>query len=202
MLSAKDSIAHIRKRDGAQQTLQEHLFGVASLSKKYAEKISLGTMGELQGLLHDVGKYSLEFQAYLASAEGLLDQDCDEYVNATQLRGRIDHSTAGAQHVWKTLPHEDPVDHLAAQLLALSLASHHSGLIDCLAPDGSDVFTKRMKKLDKNTHYAEVLNKVPLPVAQRLRELFKGSQLLTEFRNHISSIVQKEKDNGTCSNTE
>ena len=202
MLSIRESIAHIRKRDGARQTLEEHLFGTASLSKIHAEKIALRAMGELQGLLHDVGKYSLKFQAYLASAEGLLDQDCDEYVDAAQLRGKIDHSTAGAQYVWKNLPHEDPVDHLAAQLLALSLASHHSGLIDCLAPDGSDIFTKRMNKLDKNTHYAEVLGKMPLPVEQRIRELLEGAELLTELKNHISSIIKNEKVNGAGNGSE
>ena len=199
---AGKSIAHVREKDGARQTLEEHLFGTASLSRKHSAKIALQAMGELQGLLHDIGKYSSKFQAYLASAEGILDQDCDEYVDAGQQKGKIDHSSAGAQYLWKNTPHEDPVMHSAAQILALSIASHHSGLIDCLAPDGSDIFTRRMNKLDRSTHFDEVLGKIPLPVAHRIQELLKGPELHREFRNYLSSIIQKEKDHHTGTNTE
>ncbi len=41
---AGGSIAHVRENDGARQTLEEHLFGTASISRKHAEKMGLGTM--------------------------------------------------------------------------------------------------------------------------------------------------------------
>jgi|LSQX01.3.fsa_nt_gb CRISPR-associated endonuclease/helicase Cas3 len=197
-----ESIAHVREKDGARQTLEDHLFGTASLSRKHAEKITLGVMGELQGLLHDIGKYSPEFQAYLASAEGILDQDSDEYVDAAQKKGKIDHSSAGAQYLWKNIPHNDPLLHSAAQILALSIASHHSGLIDCLAPDGSDIFTRRMNKPDRSTHFTEVLGKIPIPVTRRIQEILEEPELYREFRNYLSSIIQKEKDHHTGTNNE
>lgn len=197
-----ESIAHVREKDGARQTLEDHLFGTASLSRKHAEKITLGVMGELQGLLHDIGKYSPEFQAYLASAEGILDQDSDEYVDAAQKKGKIDHSSAGAQYLWKNIPHNDPLLHSAAQILALSIASHHSGLIDCLAPDGSDIFTRRMNKPDRSTHFTEVLGKIPIPVTRRIQEILEEPELHREFRNYLSSIIQKEKDHHTGTNNE
>ena len=197
-----ESIAHVREKDGARQTLEDDLFGTASLSRKHAEKITLGVMGELQGLLHDIGKYSPEFQAYLASAEGILDQDSDEYVDAAQKKGKIDHSSAGAQYLWKNIPHNDPLLHSAAQILALSIASHHSGLIDCLAPDGSDIFTRRMNKPDRSTHFTEVLGKIPIPVTRRIQEILEEPELYREFRNYLSSIIQKEKDHHTGTNNE
>jgi hypothetical protein len=44
---------------------------------------------------------NLSGSAYLKSAVGLLNQDEDEdYVDAARLKGRIDHSTAGAQLIW------------------------------------------------------------------------------------------------------
>ena len=58
-------IAHQREKDGAKQTLQEHLQGVADLSKTAAAKLGLAQAGELMGLLHDLGKYSKEFQDYI-----------------------------------------------------------------------------------------------------------------------------------------
>ena len=58
-------IAHRRKQDGAVQSLEEHLLGVAEIAKSFATKIGLEEQGELIGLLHDLGKYSKEFQTYL-----------------------------------------------------------------------------------------------------------------------------------------
>ena len=199
---AGGSIAHVRENDGARQTLEEHLFGTASISRKHAEKMGLGTMGELQGLLHDIGKNGSEFQAYLASAEGILDQDCDEYVDAAQQKGKIDHSTAGAQYLWNTIPHKDYVTACAAQMLALSIASHHSGLIDCLAPDGTDNFTKRMNKPDRSTHFSEALGKMSRPLAQRIQQILDGPELHREFKNHLSSVIQKEKSHEAGTNDE
>lgn len=90
-------IAHIR-RDGERQTLRAHLQGVAIRSKENAEKLDLSRSGEIIGLLHDLGKYSRSFQHYLKSVVGIYDQDIDdEYVDAVSLKGKIDHSTAGAQ---------------------------------------------------------------------------------------------------------
>ena len=51
-------------------------------------------VGELLGILHDLGKYSTEFQIYLKSAVGLLNQDEDEdYVDATRLMRAVRCST-------------------------------------------------------------------------------------------------------------
>ena len=96
-------IAHQRKQDGAVQSLEEHSFGVAKESKSFAEKIALGEQGELIGLLHDLGKYSKEFQTYIQSAVGLINPDEDDFVDARGLKGKVDHSSAGAQLVWEEL---------------------------------------------------------------------------------------------------
>ena len=60
-------IAHQRKTDGVQQNLAMHLTGVADIAKSCAEKIGLEIQAELIGLLHDLGKYSAEFQALILS---------------------------------------------------------------------------------------------------------------------------------------
>ena len=71
-------IAHIRESDGRIQTVEEHLTGVAELARAYGAKFGFGEFCELIGLLHDVGKYSLDFQKYIASSEGLTEQDADD----------------------------------------------------------------------------------------------------------------------------
>jgi len=58
-------IAHVRQSDGAKQPLYDHLTGTAAIAKTLATKIGLPLSGELIGLVHDLGKYSTAFQAYL-----------------------------------------------------------------------------------------------------------------------------------------
>src|SRR5262245_41930989 len=96
-------IAHQRKEDGAIQSVEEHLLGVAEIAKSFAAKMHLEEQGELIGLLHDLGKYSKEFQTYIQSAVGLINPDEDDFVDAEGLKGKIDHSSAGAQLVWEEL---------------------------------------------------------------------------------------------------
>ena len=70
-------IAH-RRGNGDCQSLMQHLIGVSVLAQSFSTKIGLGPAGELMGLLHDLGKYIREFQQYLRSAVGLLEQDKDD----------------------------------------------------------------------------------------------------------------------------
>lgn len=97
------SIAHKRILDGKQQALKVHLTEVAELAANFSNKIGVANSGRLIGLLHDFGKYSQEFQTYIKSATGEIDQDDERYVDAALLKGKIDHSTAGAQLVWMLL---------------------------------------------------------------------------------------------------
>lgn len=77
-------IAHRRSVDGEIQNLWVHLSEVANLTGIFSSKIGLQKLGELVGLLHDVGKASFEFQQYISSATGLINSDEDDYVDATQ----------------------------------------------------------------------------------------------------------------------
>ena len=93
-------IARIRAHDKKIQTVEQHICRVARISRKNADKLELKLLGELIGLLHDFGKYSEMFLNYIQSEAGFLDQDADEYMEAGAMRGKIDHSTAGAQFAW------------------------------------------------------------------------------------------------------
>lgn len=113
-------------------------------------------------MLHDFGKFSQSFQIYLASATDQLNPDRDDtWVDAKALKGKIDHSTAGAQWVYQALQNFrgdgkfGKREELCAQMLALCIASHHSGLIDCIDADGKNNFSKRIQKDDKDTYLIE-----------------------------------------------
>lgn len=190
-------IAHVRKAGGDPQSLEEHLLGVAAISKGLASKIGLEHQGELIGLLHDVGKYSNAFQTYLKSAVGLINQDEDEFVDASGPKGKVDHSTAGAQLVWEELSKQGIMGSIAGQLLALCIASHHSGLIDCLSSNADkpveDNFTRRTGKRDDQSHLREAKSKMDALIEKRFRELSSLPSLIGGIEASIREVARGEK---------
>jgi len=155
----KKVIAHIRSSDKLEQCLSKHLNETSILTGKFAAKIGMKEIGEVMGLLHDFGKASEIFQGYLRSNQGLINPDEDGYVEAQ--RGEVDHSTAGAQLVYQKLAERGLEGKILAQFLALAIASHHSGLIDCLKPDGFNEFQRRIEKKYSDTHLEEARKKLP-----------------------------------------
>lgn len=98
------------------QLVENHLHNVAELARKFAEPFGAGEWAYAAGLLHDIGKYSNEFQHMLIRAN-------DDETNSEFLHGP-DHSSAGAQEINRRF-----ADGLG-KLLAYAIAGHHSGLLD------------------------------------------------------------------------
>jgi len=191
----KGYIAHHRESDGATQPLMSHLLDVAAHARTFAKKIGMADQGELIGLLHDLGKYSEEFQNYLKSAVGLLNQDEDEeFVDATGLKGKVDHSTAGAQLIWNELRGQGLLGQIVGQILVLCIASHHSGLIDCLTSDvnslGEDAFGRRLTKSVERSHLREALAKADEQILSHAREILSHPEMLTAVQEAMARIVR------------
>jgi CRISPR-associated endonuclease/helicase Cas3 len=204
-MSAVRHIAHVRSNDrNTQQTVEEHLAAVAEISGSHASKLNLSTAGELIGLLHDLGKYSKEFQAYIKSALDLKNCDEDDYVDADTRRGKVDHSSAGAQYIWHALSQRGGIEAQLAQILSLCIASHHSGLIDCLDVEGEDNFSRRMAKTTEKTHLKEVSEVANEEILNRANELLGKPELVAELRSIVSRICAKnpEQYRGARRNTQ
>lgn len=187
-------IAHWRESDQTAQYLADHLLNVSQYSLGFSKKIHLEVAGELIGLLHDLGKYSEDFQCYIHSALGLLNPDEDDYVDSLVLKGKVDHSSAGAQFIWQSLSKRGERESFVGQFLSLCVASHHSGLIDCLDPEGSDVFGKRMKKLEEKVHLEEVQFCADAEILGRVHVLLNSPELIAETKNLLSTLKLKEKN--------
>jgi CRISPR-associated endonuclease/helicase Cas3 len=181
MFQNPDYIAHRREKDGEIQNLVGHLEEVSKTTGEFASKVGLKEQGELIGLLHDIGKASHEFEQYIKSAVGLINPDEDDYVDAAGLKGKVDHSTAGAQLVYRKLAHNGNEAIFVAQVLSLCIASHHSGLIDCISPEGIDTYLKRMGKGEVKAHLDEVLGKL----SDRVKELIINRLQSKEFLRNL-----------------
>ncbi len=187
-------IAHLRKT-GEPQYLWTHLGEASKHAGRFADRIGLKECGELIGMLHDLGKASDEFQNYILSAEGKIDPDADGYVDAKERKGKIDHSSAGAQIIQKKLSAMGNEGVFVAQFLSLCIASHHSGMIDCLLPDGGNNYERRMKKSDEKTHTEEAISNLDDTEREKMESLFsKGliEQLLAKLRSLREENDSKE----------
>ncbi|WP_145169667.1 CRISPR-associated helicase Cas3' [Rubripirellula lacrimiformis] len=116
------------------ETLGQHEQAVAKLSAGFLNRIDpgLAAWGDLLGRWHDIGKYSEDFQCYLAS-------NGDSDVHSSEVSGKVDHSTAGAQLACsKSSP--------LGKLIAYTLAGHHAGLPDWDVATGRSGLKQRLDK--------------------------------------------------------
>ncbi len=186
----KPFIAHRRKKDGEFQDLWIHLQETSNIAGTFAAKIGLKDHGKLLGILHDLGKASDEFDKYIRSAEGLIDPDEDDYIDVSEKKGKIDHSSAGAQKVYKNISKHGPEGAITSQFLSLCLVSHHSGMIDCISPDGKNNYERRMGKSEEKTHTEEAYANLD-DFERRIVEGFFTEKLSARFLNTLQSLKEE-----------
>ena len=190
-------IAHVRKADGQPQFLQTHLTETAEIAKSLAAKLDLDQAGELLGLMHDFGKYSRKFQKYIHDETGLFNPDLDDE-ESTPNGSKVDHSTAGAQWVYRELRKfgvAQGIGELFGQTLGLCIASHHGeGLIDCLDGEGNPKWIERFNKTDELTHLTECEQNADEAVQQKAREL-AGENLIRSLLKAVKPILFDQTTN-------
>jgi CRISPR-associated endonuclease/helicase Cas3 len=190
----KQFIAHFREKDGVPQFLWDHLKETSDLAGKNAAKIGLKEHGQLLGLLHDLGKATVEFDRYIRSATGILESDEDDYVSVSEKKGKIDHASAGAQVIYHHFLEKGNEGLLTAQILSLVVASHHSGLIDCLSPDGEDNYTKRMNKSDEKTRLVEALTNIDYTIKETFEKLIHDESIINKLVEKMNEIKEEKRD--------
>ena len=190
-------IAHVRQTDKCPQSVQTHLVETSELAKIFARKLNLEPVGELLGLMHDFGKYSRKFQKYIHDETGLFNPDLDDE-ESTPNGSKVDHSTAGAQWVYRELRKfgaEQGIGELFGQMLGLCIASHHGeGLIDCLDGEGNPKWVERFNKTDELTHLAECERNADEVVQQKAYEL-AGENLIRSLLKAVKPILSDQTTN-------
>ena len=83
---------YARIEKNRKQCLASHVFAASQVSADAGAKIGLRYTAAIAGLLHDLGKGKNEFQDYL------LEED---EARKRSMRGKINHSAAGARYVWE-----------------------------------------------------------------------------------------------------
>lgn len=109
------------------QPLHQHLQNVSALASQFAQPFNSSEWADLAGLLHDLGKASPAFQAYLLRSNGLDDAEYDAAGKPST------HSGAGAALAIEKFGS-------VGRLLAYLVAGHHAGLPDWIGgvqPNGA-----------------------------------------------------------------
>lgn len=132
--------AHISEDKERTQTVKEHLQGTAELAEAFARPFGGGEQAKLAGKLHDIGKYSREFQHRLEGGP------------------KVDHSTAGGKEAFQLRQIE----------AAFAVMGHHGGLPDYGGKnDTGDTSTLYGRQQKKVPDYSAWKQEIALSPARR-----------------------------------
>lgn len=133
-------IAHIRLCDDEEQLVEEHLTAVRKIAEQYGKKLNVKHLAGLAGMLHDLGKYSDDFQSYIKEAV--------ENPDTPPKRGSVDHSTAGGKLLYELFHQKGETQHekLLAEIIGNVIISHHSYLQDFLNHGLESSYLRRVKE--------------------------------------------------------
>ncbi len=134
--------AHTDPESGRIQSLAEHVGNVASLCERFAAPLHLNQTARLIAILHDMGKGTPQFQAYLT----------DDKSKKTH-----PHAPAGAIFAYERWFSGNEGRKRAAQIIALCVYGHHTGLIDCVDNMYNLHFSDAMQQDRYNLHYDEAV---------------------------------------------
>ena len=134
--------SHITLDNGYErkQSVCEHLRNVAKYTKELLTPMRLGNLGYLVGLLHDMGKFSKEFQEYLWNATH----------NEPSKRGMVTHTTHGLRYLFDCKK-DNPLQTATIEFCGFVIASHH-GVMDCTDIENNSGFLKKINNLDDQSY--------------------------------------------------
>ena len=124
--------------------LIDHLEDTAALAAGFAASFGAEKLGYVAGLLHDIGKYSPDFQRRLEGD-----------------RKKVDHSSAGAIEVVRNY------NKAFGRMLAYTIAGHHSGLQDWGSRVDESTLEGRLIKKPL-PEYSAFLSEIDLPRPEEL----------------------------------
>ena len=128
-------LAHIEGE--REQTIKEHSIGTAELAAMFAKAFVKDDWGYCVGMLHDIGKYSEQFQKKIQGDNNI----------------KVDHSTAGAKVCYE-------MGGLYG-ILSYCIAGHHAGLPNTGTISGLDkssLFGRLKKGVDDFSRYKDEIN--------------------------------------------
>lgn len=158
----------------AWQSVRDHLIGTAQRAAQCLRPVGLEKTGYLAGLLHDMGKYTGDFQQYLAAGGGK--------------RGSVIHTFQGCRYMMEKYHRNDDElpSIIASELIAFAIGAHH-GLFDCV--DSAQRLGMQYRSQKQDMSYEEAVagffNEIPVEEME---------QYFSEASKEINRIVKRLDD--------
>lgn len=159
------------------QSVEEHCRGTAGFARRTLKGTGLEDAAYLAGLLHDMGKYSDQYNAYL----------CKAVAGEDVRRGSVNHTFAGVRfllenyHFGKTM-----FQNMTSELLAYAAGAHH-GSFDGIDKERKNGFIHRMNKEDIGYEEAAARFETYCAGKEELDRRFLASE--TEIGNCVKNVL-------------
>lgn len=159
------------------QKLKDHLKNTATLAKDFCQSFGVGEWGTIAGILHDLGKYSDEFQRMLrATADAHIER-----------KSKVQHSIVGARQTERKWPSGE------GKILAYVIAGHHTGLPDGKSSEESSLAKRLQKELPYNFCWPDELLTIPKPdMPFAVDKLRAGFEVSFFIRMLFSALVDAD----------
>ena len=159
--------------DDNTQLLKAHLINVAEYAKKFSNSFEAGEIGELIGVLHDLGKYQDDFQRRIRGS-----------------KIKVDHAMLGAKVLierWGEI----------GRLYGMVVASHHTGLKDsgCGSNMGDDTYSSKVNnyKGQEALYHEEI--ELPIEIQHKKitgKKQYRSFAFSTYIKMLFSSLVDAD----------
>lgn len=156
-------ISHFK--DDEIQSVLEHNLNVAKKCSLFAKKIDFKYTGFLLGYLHDIGKYSDNFQEYMTNVmEHTKKGDIDIFLKSCKT---VDHGKVGAMYLFEKYHNEEifkeeanPYQQYLIDICCMCIAYHHGGLEDFIDPKNLESpLINRIVDFNKDDDYITAIEK-------------------------------------------
>ncbi len=154
------------------QTLSDHLNAVGCIAANNARYFDAQKLAEISGILHDLGKYTAEFQARLEGGK------------------RVDHATGGAKIAFEKWGH-------LGKVVSYIVAGHHAGLANGIdSGENRSTLHDRLQKIipELDAIWKEDIalpDQLPFPLF-KIAENFEGFQCAFLIRMLFSCLVDAD----------
>ncbi len=168
------------------QTCTEHSRSVADLAREILVPCGLGATGYLAGLLHDCGKFTDEFDAYIRMASN------GESVH----KGSVIHTFAGVRCIMELFHSpEQSMENIAAEIIAVCIGSHH-GLIDLWDERYQSGFEHRLQHQPAYDHRAIASFYEECASKNEIGQVFTEAkkEIASYFQSKIRAYVRSQKE--------
>lgn len=169
-----------------EQSLKDHLLGAEKLGKQYGEDVRFDKLTGLSAVLHDLGKYSEDFQVYI--------RDAVYHPEKNVKRGSVPHAFAGGHFLFKNINYDligeskEDVNRVL-ECMANAIYSHHGKLKDVVGPnEQSELYLKIVKEIPdyeeiEQHFFNEIYDKEYMQqyIADAVVQFYEGADKLIEI---------------------